>query len=441
MTMLAFIRSIPEFGITPETPVTQANHYRLTNVLLSLLLIGSIFYTAALFLMGATQAAWINCSAPFVFGGGLWLMKKGHTMLARLFVITIAFSAGYVICTIVGRESYFQLIFLFASAFSVIFFSREEKWLLIYGLLTAIIPYVALEITDYKPVLGFQQIDIDPTELMWMRIISSVVIWALMIGQFSYFVKRRRQSQEQLVSSSKMVAMGRMAAGIAHEVNNPLQRIVGHADRLKFMAASGSVSPDQISQLSEQIQVVAMRIASIVKGLLALSRDASNDPLVEIPLTNVLRLSFDYCRARLESHDVRLVISDFPSEWTVIGRETQLSEVVLNVLSNAFDAVIDQTERWIRVDVVAQDANFIELAVTDSGPGVKDEIKQKIFDPFFTTKPIGKGTGLGLSVSQGIMIAHGGSLRLDSSSERTRFVLKIPRGVNMERPTIRSVHA
>jgi signal transduction histidine kinase len=438
--MLQTLKRIPEWGVRPEMPPHEANHLRLTNVLLMLMTASSVVWTLVLFLSGATQAALVNSSAPFVFGGGLLLMKWGYTQLARVFVITIAFTGGYVVCTVVGREAYFQFIFLFASAFSVIFFSREEKWLLAYGLLFALGCFMGLEFTDYRPFSGFERAALSPSALLVMRLSSASLVWALMIGHFAYFVKRRRISQEQLVSSSKMVAMGRMAAGIAHEVNNPLQRIVGHADRLKFMAASGSVAPEQISVLSEQIQVVAMRIASIVKGLLALSRDASNDPFHEIPLSSVIKLSLDYCRARLESHEVQLRVKETPAEWTVIGRETQLSEVLLNVLNNAFDAAIESQERWIEIDTTVT-ASTIEITVTDSGKGVSEEVRSKIFDPFFTTKPVGKGTGLGLSVSQGIMTAHGGQITLDEKSGRTRFVIRIPRGQDMLKPEVQRLDA
>ncbi|MEK7356601.1 MAG: ATP-binding protein, partial [Bdellovibrionota bacterium] len=393
--MIRILKSISDWGIRPGTSAEQANHYRLTNSLLAFMCAGSIVWTIVLFVTGATEAAWVNSSAPFVFGGGLLLMKLGYTVFARVMVITISYTFGYAICTMVGREAYFHLIFLFASAFSMAFFSIQEKWLLAYGLVSALVCFATLEYTDFNPVLGLHRADIGPDALRFMRYMSLTVVWLLMVGHFAYFVTRRRQSQEQLIQASKMVAMGRMAAGIAHEVNNPLQRIVGHADRLKFMASTGKVAPEQISALSEQIQIVAMRIASIVKGLLALSRDASNDAFAEVPLTSVVRLSLDYCRARLESHSIDLRLGEFPSEWTVIGREAQLSEVLLNVINNAFDAAIESREKWIRIEATS-DGSMIEISIIDSGPGVDAKVRQKIFDPFFTTKAPGKGTGLGL---------------------------------------------
>ncbi|HVK60964.1 MAG TPA: ATP-binding protein [Bdellovibrionales bacterium] len=424
--MLKIIRNVAEWGIAPENTAEQANHIRLTNVLLLFMFVASIVETLVCYWTGAIQAALLNSTAPLVFGGGLLLMKAGWTITARLMVVSVSYFAGYILMTILGPESYFQFIFLFASAFSVVFFSSSERVLLIVALTSPLICFATLEATQYQPILGFSRAEISFPHLLLIRTVSIAIIWTLMISHFIYYVRGRRQAQEQLISAAKMVAMGRMASGIAHEVNNPLQRIVSHADHLKDLARSGSVSPEQINDLSSQIQKVAMRIASIVKGLLALSRDASSEPLLEVPLHSIVNLSLDYCRARMESHQVELKVGEIPKDWMVRGRETQLSEVILNILSNAHDAVVEQSVRWIQIDAMAE-LKWIDVSITDSGAGIHPLVRNRIFDPFFTTKPIGKGTGLGLSISQGIMAAHGGHIIHDYKATVTRFVVRIPR--------------
>ncbi|MES2855810.1 MAG: ATP-binding protein [Bdellovibrionota bacterium] len=419
--------SVAEWGIDSATTAETASHIRLTNVILAFLFGGSIFQTALLFCTGAVQAAMLNSTAPFVFGGGLLLMRAGHTLLARTLVLSLCYFFSFAIAIILGPQSQFQLVFLFGSALSIIFFSNQERWLLIYCLLLPIFCFGWLEYSNYEPVFGLKRAALSEGELLFMRSSSVFIVWLVMVLHFYYFIRRRRITQEQLIISAKMVAMGRMAAGIAHEVNNPLQRIVSHADRLQRLTSSGTVSHEQIDSLADQIQSVAMRIASIVKGLLTLSRDASGDPMLEVTLKSVLSLSLDYCRARLESHKIEFKIGDFDDACTVIGREAQLSEVILNLLSNAYDAVIDTPQPLIVIDVKAE-KDFVEIAVSDSGPGIPHNVRHRIFDPFFTTKPVGQGTGLGLSVSQGIMEAHGGSLRYDHRAELTRFVIRVPRG-------------
>ena len=430
--MTHWIRTISEWGIEPETPYTQAQHYRLTNVLLLFMVFASFLETGACFLAGAYEAGMINSTAPLTFGTGLFLMKKGYTVFARVLVVSISYTAGYAMITVLGPETFFQFIFLFASAFALAFFSTEEKWLLFGALAAPLLCFIGLEVTDYAPVFGLKRVQLSPIQVMWMRIMSVIVIWLLMVFHFFYFVRDRRKAQEQLINSTKMVALGRMAAGIAHEVNNPLQIIMAHAERLKSITRKPGVPIEQVDAVSDQIQSVAMRIASINKGLLALSRNAANDPLAVVSVKSIVKLALDYSRAHLESHQVELRLSEVSAQWSVVGRETQLSEVLLNVLSNAYDAVSESTQaRWIGIEATAG-TEWIEISVTDSGPGVEPKFRHRIFEPFFTTKPIGKGTGLGLSVSQGIMQAHGGQIVFDAKSERTRFVIRIPRGQDIE---------
>ncbi len=424
--MKQWLREISEWGVGPDTTVEQAHHYRLTNTLLLFMFFASIVETVICFASGAIQAGILNSTAPFVFGGGLLMMRAGYTMIARIFVLSVCFIAGYAISASLGPDSYFQFIFLFASAFAIIFFSVSEKFLLALGIIVPIVSLAFLEITDYKPVLGMSRATLSDSQLGVMRQGTMVVIWTTMIIHFMYFVRGRRKLQEQLISSAKMVGMGRMAAGIAHEVNNPLQLIVSRAERVQLAVNQPNIKVDEVTKDTEQILKVAMRIASIIKGLLALSRDASVDEMTDVEVRAVLSSSLDYCRARLEAKNIEVKVCEIPSAWAVRGRSTQLSEVLLNVLNNAHDAVLASKEKWIEIQVRADDS-WIEFSVSDSGSGVDPKVRHKIFDPFFTTKPVGEGTGLGLAISQGIVVNHGGQIFLDSASAPTRFVIRLPR--------------
>jgi signal transduction histidine kinase len=424
-----------EWGVQPHSSTDQAQHFRLTNLLLIGLFFGSVIETVVCFASGAYEAALLNSTAPFVFAAGLALMKFGYTVTARVFVLLICNVAGYAFACSLGPESYFQFIFLFASAFSVVFFSVEETVPLLFALLAPLITFSTLEFNHFEPIFGMSRAPLNTTTLARMRVTSMAAIWLLMIFHFFYFMRDRRRSRVQLVSSAKMVATGRMAAGIAHEVNNPLQLIVSHAEKLKKIARSETLTQEQICNISDQIQSVAMRIASINKGLLSLARDASGDPLLKVPLHAIVKLSLDFSRARLESQNVEVSLSDIPLEWNVIGRETQLAEVILNVLNNAYDAVVDSQIKHVQI-IASADKSWVELAISDSGSGVSEKLRQRIFDPFFTTKPIGKGTGLGLSISQAIMSVHGGKIYYAPVSTGGKFVIRIPRGPDDSRRSI-----
>ncbi len=424
--MQRYFRNIAEWGVTPDTPSEQAQHFRLTNSLLLFLFFASIVETFICFVSGALEAALLNLAAPFVFAGGLLLMKAGYTLFARLFVLSVSFVAGYAIAASLGPDSYFQFIFLFGSAFAIVFFSATEKSLLVLGVIAPIVVLSSLEMSDYAPILGMSRTELSEEQLGFLRMGTMIVIWGVMVFHFMYFVRGRKRLQEQLVSSAKMVGMGQMAAGIAHEVNNPLQLIVSKAERVKAQIMQPQIQVGEVAKDADQIMVVAMRIASIVKGLLALSRDASLDEMKPVNVQSVVSSSLDFCRARLESKNIDFKVCDIPEDWSVRGLPTQLSEVLLNVLNNSFDAVMAAEEKWVEIRAAASD-EWIELSVLDSGLGVDPLNQHRIFDPFFTTKPVGHGTGLGLSVSRGIVFRHGGQIFLDNSSDHTRFVIRLPR--------------
>jgi signal transduction histidine kinase len=425
--MKALFKTITGWGVNEETSHEEAGHCRLTNALLYFLLLSSFIETAVCLSTGAYQAALLNLGAPVVFGTGLLLMRAGHTVAARLLVLTVSYVSTFALATILGPDAQFQIVILSASALSFAFFPLEKWKLLFFGLALSFISFVLLELTHYKPILGLTRSSLTYSQLLMVRVTTVSMVWLLVVGHLVYYMRGRRLTQERLISSAKMVALGQMAAGIAHEVNNPLFLIVGHAERLKNLVVEGSVPVSEVNAISEQIQTISMRIGAIVHGLQALSRDGSADPFIQIHLSSLLNLSLDYCRARIQSHGVELRISDIPEHWNVIGREAQLSEVFLNVLNNALDAVLELEERWIHVEANA-DPDYVRIAITDSGLGIPAALHHKIFDPFFTTKPVGKGTGLGLSVSRGIMNAHRGQLLYDEQSARTRFIIRIPRG-------------
>ncbi len=428
--MKNFFRRITLWGLRANTSPEEANYLRLTNVLLLFLFFASIFETIACFAAGAIQAGLLNSTAPLVFGGGLLLMRTGRTLLARVLVLTVAYTAGHALATILGPDAQIQQIILFGSALSFTFFSLNRWKYILYGLTLPVVSYVLLEVTHYAPIWGFTRAPLSPPQLLLLRIVSVMIVWLLVIGQLAYHIRERRRSQERLVSSAKLAALGQMAAGIAHEINNPLMLILGQSNRLAAGAEDGPVPPQQALAISERIEAIVMRIGAIVRGLQTLSRDSSGDPFVEVPLLALLNLTLDYCRERIKVNGVELRVGAIPGAWTAVGRESQLSEVLLNVLNNALDATLLLEERWIDI-AASESSEGLIIKVTDSGLGIEPAIRKKIFDPFFTTKPIGQGTGLGLSIARGIMGIHGGAVSYDEHSPRTRFVIQIPRGADL----------
>jgi signal transduction histidine kinase len=234
-----------------------------------------------------------------------------------------------------------------------------------------------------------------------------------------------RDTQAKVVQSTKMAALGEMAGGIAHEINTPLAVIKGDCYHLRELAESSELSAEAGLAISDEIDATTDRIGVIVAGLRAFARDGTGEPFRLSPADDVIADTLDFCRRRFENHGVALTVETVGADVHVRCRRVQMGQVLLNLLNNAFDAVQDQPEKWVTIEVRSALTQFV-IAVVDSGPGVPAALRDQIMLPFFTTKPVGRGTGLGLSIAKGIVEEHGGTLRLDVQAPHTRFVVSLP---------------
>ena len=240
------------------------------------------------------------------------------------------------------------------------------------------------------------------------------------------FESKIQEQQLQIMSSAKMAALGEMAAGIAHEINNPLASIMARAQVLGEMAHERpAVALERMCEFTDKISQMSERIARIIRSLRFFARDGEMDPLEARPLRELIDETLELCRARFRSQNVNIEVRLQSESLVIWSRPVQISQVLLNLLSNAFDAVTQLEERWVVIEAKKSSQGLI-LSVTDSGSGIQDAIASKIMLPFFTTKEVGAGTGLGLSISSGIIQGHGGTLHLDRSSPNTRFVVILP---------------
>jgi signal transduction histidine kinase/ActR/RegA family two-component response regulator len=216
--------------------------------------------------------------------------------------------------------------------------------------------------------------------------------------------------QDQLARSEHMASLGLMAAGVAHEINNPLSYILSN---LSF-AAERAIDQESRLALREALEG-AGRVRDIVRDLKTLSRMESEEDLKPVDARNAvdaaLKLSFDDVRhrARVQRH-----FSEVPH---VLGNETRLVQVMLNLVTNAAQSIAPGSpdENQITVEVkLAETEGEVEVVVTDSGVGISEDHLPKVFEPFFTTKPAGEGTGLGLSICHRLIHAMGGRIQVTS---------------------------
>jgi two-component system NtrC family sensor kinase len=232
-------------------------------------------------------------------------------------------------------------------------------------------------------------------------------------------ISEEQRLREQLIHSERLSAIGQLVAGVAHELNNPLQSVIGFAE----LMMRGESRPDARRDL-ERVRTESERAAKIVRNLLAFVRRSTLERSV-VDLNDIVRATlalktFDFEAASL---DVR---ADYAPDLPIIASREEIQQVVLNLVLNAEHATREATARGtIRVRT-GSTGGFAWVEVADNGPGVPQELAGRIFEPFFTTKTVGQGTGLGLSISLGITEAHGGSLTLVPSERGAAFLLKLP---------------
>ncbi len=232
-------------------------------------------------------------------------------------------------------------------------------------------------------------------------------------------IEQMKRLNEHLLRTDRLAAMGTLAAGVAHEVNNPLASISSLVQMLRKNADGDRESAEMLTLVSEQIE----RIARVTKDLTEFAR------VRPAARTNVSINALIESSLRLASFDARFqklsVVAEFDETLPRIEVDAdQIQQVFLNLFFNARDAMPDGGELTVRT---ARTDNAINITIKDTGTGISDAAVKQIFDPFFTTKPTGEGTGLGLSVCYGIVTAHDGTVELTRTGpEGSEFTVKLP---------------
>lgn len=230
----------------------------------------------------------------------------------------------------------------------------------------------------------------------------------------------------KVISSAKMASLGEMAGGIAHEINNPLTIIKSKASQLQKKVGNGEIDALKLAQDLKKIEQTVDRIAKIVNSMRVISRNADFDSKEEFKLIAAVSDALELCGEKFKHHNVQL-FTEIPEDLVLEGRAVQISQVILNLLSNSYDAIAEQSgEKWIRIKA-ENSGSSIRITVSDCGDGIAPEIRENIMNPFFTTKEIGKGTGLGLSISHSIIQEHQGRIFYDTNAKNTTFVIELPK--------------
>jgi PAS domain S-box-containing protein len=227
------------------------------------------------------------------------------------------------------------------------------------------------------------------------------------------------------LAHSKLTALGEMAAGIAHEINNPLTIILGRVDHAKRLIEAGRMTELEMSQSILKIESTTLRISKIVKSMKSLSRENHTNEFARTSLRGIVDDIVNVSSDNMLQNEIQIEISIDPS-ITLDCNSGLLSQVFINLMNNSVDAIKNQdSKRWIKLEAVAIDG-VIKISFSDSGHGIPAVIKDKIMLPFFTTKDAGKGTGIGLSLCRTIIENHQGRFFVDESASNTCFRIDIP---------------
>lgn len=254
-------------------------------------------------------------------------------------------------------------------------------------------------------------------------VLPAVTIHELKLERQLELEKLVEERSAMLLSQAKFSALGEMTAGIAHEINNPLGIIANRTSHLRNHVLRDRASKEFIVRNLEQIEATSERMSKIIRSLRNFSKDNRNEPFQKNPVGKLVEETLSYCSDRFHLNAIKLILDPCP-EREIECRSVQVSQVLLNLLNNSFDAVVERKEAWVRISYEVGD-QMLKIVITDSGPGISEEVRKRIMEPFFTTKEL-TGTGLGLSISRGIIDDHRGRLYYDESSSHTRFVVELP---------------
>lgn len=253
---------------------------------------------------------------------------------------------------------------------------------------------------------------------------SHVVASFLDVTELKNMEIQRRNLELRLLETSRLSTLAEMAAGVSHEINNPLAIALGKAESLRMKVQAGqTLKKDSLNQFLK-IEEAIHRISKITKGLNDFSRPTNLDVLENVSIVSIIQNTLQLCTEKFKSKQIEIKV-DQENDFQLFCRPVEISQVLMNFLNNSFESIQARQERWVSINV-RNCGSFACISIEDSGMGIGKEIQEKMMQPFFTTKDVGKGPGLGLSTSKGVVESYGGRIIYDEKSLHTRFMIEIP---------------
>jgi len=306
-------------------------------------------------------------------------------------------------------------------------FLKNGEWLLVYQ----------QDASD-----AFADLDRAVTVTLFVLVLSGVsivtVAYALsrrMAGRLSEADKEKQMIHRQIVETGKLASVGELAAGIAHEINNPVAIMVEEAgwieDLLEEEEFRESKQLEEFKRAVNQIRNQGRRCKAITHKLLSFARK-TDSRVQPVQVNDLIEELVSLSAQRAKYSNVKIETKMQPGLPSIPASQTELQQVFLNLINNALDAM-EKTGGALQISS-RKEGEYVVIDVADDGPGIPQANLSRVFDPFFTTKPVGKGTGLGLSICYGIIKKMGGDIEVDSVvHERTCFTVRLPLKATGER--------
>lgn len=424
---------------TEDLSSAFAKRVILTNRVCIVLLLISAFFIFPWAFQGNLFMVFMNAMLITVYSFLLWLNKKRYHDIPKYFLVFFVSTPLFLAAGMLGKATNLHFSLIPVAAFSVLLFDPKEKIKIFISTVYPIFLLMLLIGFNFNifPNLIGKRLVIMPA---FEYVINILIVLSMMFylyfanikaedkykNLFDEHIRAQRELDEQRAKSihaTNMAALGEMAGGIAHEINGPLHIINMLSQKIKRAVESKNIDSEKLIEWNNQIQKTCLKMGGIIKTLSSISRSSPNDPMQIADLNSIIQETLIVCTQRfyLKSIATEVVCEDNLPK--IMCRPGEISQILINLLNNACDAVseIDNPKVALRVKLVDGKINLI---VEDNGPGVPPALKEKIFEIFFTTKEIGKGTGLGLSISKKLIEANNGKIYLESNPGSTRFILE-----------------
>lgn len=235
------------------------------------------------------------------------------------------------------------------------------------------------------------------------------------------------EKQNEIISqNTRLATLGQMASEVVHEINTPMSTIQIRIALILKQAQSKKLNHDDIAEFLEYLYISTDRICQIINGIKSFSKSSNHDSFEKINVSELIEYSISFCLDSLKKTKIEFIRDYNYSKFKVNCRAVQISQVIINLVNNAVDAILESDDPWLKISLIDTGEN-IEIRILDSGKGIDEKHSAEIFNPFFTTKGSTSGTGLGLSISKSIIELHEGTIQYQKINGHTAFVISLPK--------------